>query len=128
MGRRFSRWIRWGAAVAGVATLLTAAAQPPHIEVYPERGPCVADRETMRREHHQMLKHQRFISVHEGVRDAKVDFNQCIACHASPQSQSVAARPEDFCVACHRYAAVAIDCFSCHQPTVSTAQRQGGGR
>ncbi|MGA7984898.1 MAG: hypothetical protein WCA01_06940, partial [Burkholderiales bacterium] len=47
------------------------------------KGPCIAPPEVMRREHPDMLKHQRTVTVHEGVRNAKVDLEKCVACHAS---------------------------------------------
>ena len=34
--------------------------------------------------------------------------------HASETTGSVAAAKDDFCVSCHSYAAVKIDCFDCH--------------
>jgi len=78
------------------------------------QGPCVAPPEVMRREHPDMLKHQRTISVHEGVVDAKVSLEKCVACHASKTTGSVAASPQDFCESCHAYAGVKLDCFECH--------------
>ena len=75
---------------------------------------CVADPALMRRSHMDMLKHQRDETVHGGIRGAKASLKDCIDCHASPASGSVAAAPGDFCVSCHRYAAVTIDCFDCH--------------
>lgn len=119
---RRARRIRSGAlllAVGFAVAVATVTAAPPQPKVYPERGPCIDEPVKMRRQHHVMLKHQRTITVHEGVRDAKVDLNRCIACHASPDTNSVAARPSDFCLSCHQYAAVKIDCFTCHQPTVA---------
>jgi len=77
-------------------------------------GPCIAPPEVMRREHPDMLKHQRTITVHEGVVNAKVDLEKCVACHASKTTGSVAASPQDFCESCHAYAGVKLDCFECH--------------
>jgi len=78
------------------------------------RGPCVAPPEVMRREHPDMLKHQRAITVHEGVVGAKVSLEKCVACHASKETGSVAASKQDFCESCHAYAGVKLDCFECH--------------
>jgi len=75
---------------------------------------CVADPAFMRRNHMDLLKHQRNETVHLGVRDARASLKGCIACHASTRTGSVAAEQTDFCVSCHRYAAVQIDCFECH--------------
>ena len=78
------------------------------------RGACIAPPEVMRREHPDMLKHQRTVTVHEGVVDAKVSLEKCVDCHASKQTGSVAASKQDFCESCHAYAAVKLDCFECH--------------
>jgi hypothetical protein len=78
------------------------------------RGPCVAEPAVMRRTHPDMLRHQRDDTVHLGVRDARASLKDCIGCHASAQTGSVAKAPTDFCVGCHSYAAVKIDCFECH--------------
>jgi hypothetical protein len=75
---------------------------------------CVADPAIMRRSHMDLLKHQRDETVHGGIRGAKASLKECVDCHASPASGSVAAEAGDFCVSCHRYAAVTIDCFECH--------------
>ena len=75
---------------------------------------CVADPATMRREHPRMLEHQRDDTVHGGIRGAKASLKACIACHASPSTGSVAAAETNFCVSCHTYTAVRIDCFECH--------------
>ena len=75
---------------------------------------CIAAPAVMRRDHPSMLKHQRDETVHGGVRGAKASLKACVECHASAATGSVAQTQDDFCVACHRYAAVKIDCFECH--------------
>lgn len=75
---------------------------------------CVADPAFMRRNHMDLLKHQRDDTVHGGIRGAKFSLAGCIDCHASAKTRSVAQAPTDFCVACHSYAAVRINCFECH--------------
>ena len=75
---------------------------------------CIADPATMRREHPRMLEHQRDETVHGGIRGAKASLKACIACHASPTTGSVAAAETNFCISCHSYTAVRIDCFECH--------------
>ena len=83
-------------------------------------GSCVAAPEVMRRTHPELLKHQRNETVHLGMRDGRASLKACVECHASTKSGSVAAVGTDFCVSCHSYAAVKIDCFECH------ASRPGG--
>ena len=75
---------------------------------------CVGDPEFMRRNHPDLLKHQRDDTVRQGVRGAAYSLKACVECHASRETNSVARAPTDFCVSCHSYAAVKIDCFQCH--------------
>jgi hypothetical protein len=77
-------------------------------------GQCVKDPQWMRENHMHLLKHQRDEVVHKGIRDKMVSLKNCIECHASTKDDSVIARDDSFCVACHRYEAVKIDCFECH--------------
>ena len=83
---------------------------------------CIDEPARMRREHMEMLKHQRDETVRQGVRGAKASLTECIECHASRSGGSVAARRENFCVSCHSYAGVKLDCFECHSP-----KRKGAG-
>ncbi len=75
---------------------------------------CVADPAFMRRNHMDLLRHQRDDTVRGGIRGAKFGLKECIECHASAKTGSVARAETDFCTSCHSYAAVAIDCFECH--------------
>ncbi len=80
-------------------------------------GPCVADKETMRRNHMTMLKHQRDMTVHQGVRGKPEGLTNCIACHAVKGADRKFVNydsPKHFCRSCHDYAAVSLDCFECH--------------
>ena len=77
----------------------------------------------MRRNHMKLLTHQRDETVHEGIRTKKHSLKECINCHASKETASVTAAQDNFCVSCHSYAAVKIDCFECHssKPQTSTS-------
>jgi len=77
-------------------------------------GKCVEDTATMRREHPDLLKHQRDLTMHEGIRTKKYSLKECISCHASKQTGSVLGA-KGFCQSCHDYASVKIDCFNCHE-------------
>jgi hypothetical protein len=77
---------------------------------------CVAPPEEMRRNHMEMLKHQRNLTLREGIRGAKVSLRGCIECHASKTNGSVIGSNDNFCQACHSYVAVKLDCWDCHQP------------
>jgi len=77
---------------------------------------CVADTEFMRRNHMELLKHQRDETVHRGVRSPRNSLRVCLGCHAiDDQGKTVSLDdPQHFCQSCHRYAAVQPDCFQCH--------------
>jgi predicted CXXCH cytochrome family protein len=78
---------------------------------------CVKDTDFMRRNHMDMLMHQRDETMIEGIRDKQYSLKECISCHAvyGPDSVPVTvADPQHFCRSCHDYAAVSIDCFQCH--------------
>ncbi len=78
---------------------------------------CVAPVEVMRREHMDMLMHQRDETVERGVRGAAVNLVGCVSCHADRDDHGNYLRvdaPGQFCATCHAYAAVEMDCFECH--------------
>lgn len=84
----------------------------PKVQIF--RGAeCVEPEEVMRRDHMEMILHQRDKTVHEGIRTTKYSLKECINCHANPETNSVLGK-DGFCVTCHQYAAVSIDCFTCH--------------
>ena len=106
------------AAAAGLALSAQAAGDgvpKPVIKIETE-GHCIAPTDEMRRNHMEMLKHQRNQTLREGVRGSKVSLNGCIECHASKQTGSVIGGHDNFCQSCHAYAAVRLDCWDCHQP------------
>lgn len=117
----------WIAAIIAVVTFFAAAyalsgggpATPvpsPLTGVYPGKGKkCVAPVAVMRRYHMQFLLHQRDLTVHEGIRTKRFLLTNCVDCHADPKTHSVLGK-HGFCASCHAYAAVQIDCFSCHSP------------
>ncbi len=77
-------------------------------------GQCVRDPQWMRKNHMHLLRHQRDETVRKGIRVDQDSLKTCVECHASLSDNSVTAREDSFCVGCHRYAAVKIDCFECH--------------
>ncbi len=114
----------WAVCLGLAATTYAAVADTPKPVIEPARGgQCVAPPEVMRREHPDMLKHQRNITVHQGVRGAKVSLEQCVDCHASKADNSVAANKQDFCASCHAYAGVKLDCFECHTSKAKEAAK-----
>jgi hypothetical protein len=110
----------FAADVAGSAAAKPARTPVPSISIE-NPGKCIAPADEMRRNHMEMLKHQRDRTMRQGIRGEKVTLNGCIECHASKTTGSVLGAKadgtgENFCQACHSYAAVKLDCFECHQP------------
>lgn len=100
-------------ACVGLAPAWAGAPQPV-IEKAAKGEQCVEDTDYMRKNHMKVLNHHRDKTVIEGVRTKKHSLKECINCHASQKTGSVAKSPDNFCVSCHAYAAVKIDCFECH--------------
>ena len=106
--------------IAGLlATSVTFAAEPkkpagigPTVKIH--RGEqCVEPTADMRRNHMKYLLHQRDKTMHQGIRTTRHSLKNCVDCHADPATDSVLGH-DGFCSSCHHYAAVHIDCFSCH--------------
>jgi hypothetical protein len=108
--------------IAAAMLVATGAAaddmRVPHPVIAKGRGDqCVADTTFMRRNHMRVLKHQRDDTVHAGERTGKFSLKDCIACHAVDGGDAQPVdfdSPKHFCRACHDFAAVKVDCFSCH--------------
>lgn len=78
---------------------------------------CVRPKEFMRRNHFELIQHQRDITVHQGVRDTTDSLAACIACHVQYDKggKPVPVNADgQFCNGCHHWLAVAPDCFDCH--------------
>lgn len=85
---------------------------------------CVAPTPFMRRSHFELIKHQRDITVHQGIRATDDSLAGCIDCHAARDThgQFVPVNAQgQFCAGCHEYTGVQFDCFSCHATTPTTA-------
>lgn len=95
--------------------LSVAAGAPKPVAKIENPGQCVAPAEEMRRNHMDMLKHQRDRTMRQGIRGEKASLNGCIDCHASKATGTVLGK-DGFCQECHSYAAVKLDCWDCHQP------------
>jgi hypothetical protein len=106
------------------ATVFAADRVPKPSIVIEKSGRCVADTQSMRRNHPEMLKHQRDRTVHEGVRTRQFSLAACVECHASTRTGSVLGE-QGFCQSCHAYAGVALDCFECHasKPNLAAAAK-----
>ena len=89
---------------------------------------CVEDTDFMRRNHMDLLKHQRDETMLKGLRDEQHSLKECISCHAvkGPDAVPVTfSSSQHFCRSCHDFAAVSIDCFQCHASRPETEQTAG---
>ncbi len=123
VGFAFRAWCC--AMLAGAAAPAPAGqdASVPAPAIVIERGEhCIAPAAEMRRNHPDMLRHQRDLTLRRGERGSPVSLNRCIECHASRSNGSVLGSDRNFCQGCHRYAAVSIDCFECHQAAPASAR------
>jgi len=85
---------------------------------------CVADTDFMRRNHMDLIMHQRDETVIRGIRDEPFSLVECVDCHVQQNASNEPVRIDadgQFCASCHTYAAVKIDCFDCHAAVPDTA-------
>lgn len=78
---------------------------------------CVAPTQDMRRNHFEMIKHQRDLTVRHGIRNRDDSLAKCVDCHARKDATGTAVPIDaegEWCAGCHEYTAVNITCFSCH--------------
>lgn len=78
---------------------------------------CVAPTAFMRRNHFELIKHQRDVTVRDGIRKTDNSLSGCVDCHVrtdhAGQHVGVDA-PGEFCAGCHEYTGTTLDCFTCH--------------
>lgn len=116
--------VRGRLVVVGLLWALCALAAPAFGKNYvvpgseaAQLGQCVEPTDVMRRNHMELIRHQRDATVRGGIRSTKYSLAGCVACHASyddGQPVPVAAKGQ-FCQTCHAFAAVTLDCFQCHK-------------
>jgi predicted CXXCH cytochrome family protein len=81
---------------------------------------CPEPPDRMRREHMDLLRHDRDQAVRLGLHQPGRGLKDCIGCHARRDEAGRAvpvSEPSHFCVGCHQSAAVTLDCFTCHRST-----------
>lgn len=83
------------------------------------------DGTVMIRNHPNFLMHTRDVAVFQGKRTQMNSIEKCVECHAEKGSDGLPVAyddPKHFCNACHRQAAVSIDCFECHNSKPATEE------
>ncbi|MCE5181306.1 MAG: hypothetical protein LLG15_05850 [Betaproteobacteria bacterium] len=91
------------------------AGHAKHIDAKGDK--CVRDEAYMRRNHMDLLKHQRDDTMRKGIRTTQYSLKNCIGCHANEKTNSVIGSTDgkdNFCQGCHNKMAVKLDCFECH--------------
>jgi len=92
---------------------------------YSEKTLCVKAKGDMRNNHMRYIMHQRDETLRKGIRTTQFSLKECIDCHNAPAEDGKVASAETsehFCSSCHTYAAVSIDCFSCHNDKPANTQ------
>ena len=130
-GSRARRWrntafLAFALVAAGASLAAPEAARSPSRVPLPVIEPgagerCVEDTAFMRRNHMELLRHQRDRTVHEGIRTTKHSLANCVACHAGKKTGRVTGA-DGFCANCHSYAGVTLDCFECDNCVVYCPQ------
>ncbi|MGD8640033.1 MAG: hypothetical protein PVG89_05360 [Gammaproteobacteria bacterium] len=115
-------------AISALSVTAWADAPLPDISKPEGKDQCVEPTDFMRKSHMDLLLHQRDETMHRGIRTKKHSLKECIDCHAvyDNSGQPVShLNSKHFCVQCHEYASVSIDCFDCHasKPEQKKAER-----
>ena len=102
--------------LSGVLPLSVMADEPTFPRARGER--CVERVGVRRRALMELLNHHGQQTVEQGIRTGRHSLAGCSGCHAVRDQHSdwiPGSAPGQFCDSCHTYAAVRIDCFSCHR-------------
>lgn len=116
-----------GALCAPVAWAAGDSFVVPGSQAANERS-CVEATDFMRRNHMEVIQHQRDETVHGGIRATRHSLAGCISCHVRHEADGTPVpvnQPEQFCGACHAYLAVHLNCFDCHAKVPSPSARAG---
>jgi len=119
MKQHMQRQRQWRAFVVLMlfSLLAFAGAPKPDIPEAIKGKQCVEETSFMRKNHMELLLHQRDDTVHLGIRTKKHSLKNCFTCHVVKDANNKPVSVQDprhFCRECHDYAAVKIDCFQCH--------------
>jgi hypothetical protein len=123
MAKRVPGQIHIWMLLAAACVFATAAVADPmwrqngNSKAATEGGQCVRPTDWMRRNHMDLIQHDRDVTVHQGIRTVDGSLSECINCHVN-QDDSGAPMPvngpDQFCAGCHEYIGTTLDCFSCH--------------
>lgn len=95
----------------------TVSAQMPGNSKAAGLEQCVEETGYMRKNHMEVLLHQRDRTMREGIRTRDHSLIGCVSCHAGRDDDEkfIPVNADgQFCAGCHKKVAVDIDCFQCH--------------
>jgi hypothetical protein len=112
---------KWITLLAGVLVMHLGFAEVPmpNLPAPAHGSSCVQDPAWMKKNHMDLLNHDRDKTMRLGERgkEVKGSIKACINCHVTPDKKGnypAITSSEHFCNACHAYVAVKLDCFECH--------------
>ena len=111
-----------------LATPVIAGAPRPDIPEAIKGEQCVEETGFMRKNHMDLLQHQRDETMHKGIRTKKHSLKECFTCHVVKDANNTPVTvkdPKHFCRECHDYAAVNVDCFQCHSSVPGEKKTMG---
>ena len=111
-----------------LATPVTAGVPKPDIPDAIKGEQCVEETDFMRKNHMELLLHQRDETMYKGIRTKKHSLKECFTCHVVNNKDNkpvTVSNPKHFCRECHDYAAVQIDCFQCHTSVPGNEKTKG---
>lgn len=121
-----------GTLVSALFSVAAIAGTPmPDIPKAVKGEQCVEDTDFMRKNHMDLLSHQRDETVHRGIRTKKHSLKGCFTCHIVKDAENkpvTVSNPKHFCRECHDYAAVKVDCFQCHSSVPDAPTPNKGGK
>ena len=112
--------------VPGSISVADSGAAMPELPKATMGQTCVEPVEYMRREHMNLLFHQRDRTVHDGERETRYSLTGCLDCHTQKDDQGAYIPindPGQFCEACHSFSSVKMDCFQCHATRPAAMQQ-----
>ncbi len=130
LGKQTLRALMAGVLSLMITTVIAESAVTPGSKAA-TMDACVADTPLMRRDHMEMLKHDRDLTVRKGLRNNRASLTECVACHAEKDDHG-GYKPIDaegqFCATCHTYVAVNVSCFQCHRKTPEEVSRMNAAQ
>ncbi|MDH5797742.1 MAG: hypothetical protein OEZ19_04185 [Paracoccaceae bacterium] len=115
----------------GLATTAQAQERSPLLPQVPTATgePHPEGPEFWRKNHMELLKHDRDLTMRQGDREVDASLAKCFDCHAAKDDDGKIVSYESekhFCRVCHDFAAVKVDCFMCHRSTPPDTDESGG--